>query len=776
MRRLATALCFLLASGGIAHADEPSTPTCPLGVIKCPKRPVDWSMCKKNDLLDFYVSGLPTEGDRSATQATVDANRVSSTDAKHYLFEGDAAFERLDQLLRGDTIRYDAETTDFDAVGNVRYQDRGMLMAADSAKGNADLDQCTLDGNVRYQLMSSRGNGSAATAVMSDKQHAHMTESTYSTCDLSDQQWSLHARDMVLDQNEGVGTGHDVTFRVHDVPVFWLPYASFPLDDRRESGFLYPDFGYSSRRGFDLTLPYYFNLAPNYDATLFPRLMTERGLMLGGEFRYLTDSSLGAFNFEALPNDREVDDENIEDNDTIPQNRWWYKWADTTGFTSTWSGSVNVNRVSDDRYFEDFGRGLYTAAISILPSSAYLYGHGDWWNASIGGDVYQITDPTIAEQYEPYHRLPRATFTGEQAFLGDLTWGVNSEFIAFSKDHAVEGDRFDVFPYLAFPIETAAYFFRPQLGYRYTAYSLDHLNDSTNPLLDDKNPVRGVPIFSLDSGLIFERSLKIGDDAWTQTLEPRAYYLRVPYRNQNDIPIFDTQQIPFSFGELFRTNRFVGADRQMDANNLSLALTTRLLDDATGDERLSASIGQIRYFDDQRVQLPNVPPTDYGGSTYDGEIDLHLSDRWRVTWDQQWNPNTERTDLSTVTLQNRFGDSGIFNFSYRYRRDFLEQVDASALVPITPSWRAIARWNYALNNPLALPTDPHGTAGRTLERFLGVEHETCCVVWRVLARHWVHNAQGDVDNAVYFELEFKGIGSVGQKTDNFLRRSILGYQ
>ena len=273
-------------------------------VIKCPKRPIDWSMCKKSDLLDFYVAGLPAEGDRSSVNASADANAVHSTDAQHYIFEGDAAISRLDQLLRADTIIYDAETTDYDAKGHVRYQDSGMLMAADSAKGNADLDQCTLDGNVRYQLLSSRGNGSADKAVMEDKAHAHLTASTFSTCDISDQQWSIRSNDMVLDQDEGEGKGHDVTFRVHDVPVFWLPYATFPLDDRRESGFLFPTFGYSDRRGFDVTLPYYFNLAPNYDATLLPRLMTDRGLMLGGEFRYLTDSSTGAFNFEVLPNDR----------------------------------------------------------------------------------------------------------------------------------------------------------------------------------------------------------------------------------------------------------------------------------------------------------------------------------------------------------------------------------------------------------------------------------------------------------------------------------------
>lgn len=773
--RLVPALSLLLAYGATVHAEDSSAPSCPLGVLKCPKKPIDYSMCRKNDLLDFYVAGLPTEGERGDFPANASANAVRSTDEKHYQFEGDAELKRLDQLLRADEILYDSETTDYDARGNVRYQDRGLLLSADNAKGNTNLDQCTLD-NARYQLLSSRGNGEAKVIVVEDTSHANLTESTYSTCDLVTPQWTFRSREMKLDQDEGIGRARDVTFLVHDVPVFWLPFARFPLDDRRVSGFLFPDFGYSDQRGFDVTLPYYLNLAPNYDATLLPRLMTDRGLMLGGEFRYLTDSSTGTFAFEYMPHDDKVDEENALYSDSVPDNRYWYKWTDVTGFNQNWSASVNINRVSDDRYFEDFGRGLYSSAISLLPSSAYLNGHGDWWSASIGGDEYQITDPTIAEQFEPYRRLPRMTFNGEKEFLGDLSWGVNSEFIAFSKDHALEGQRFDVFPYLALPIETAAYFIRPQIGYRYTTYNLEHLSESTNPLVDNSHPDRGVPIFSLDTGLVFERSLTIGDEAWTQTLEPRAYYLRVPYRNQDDIPIFDTQEIPFSFGELFRTNRFVGGDRQMDANNLSLALTTRLLEDATGEEHLSASIGQIRYFEDQRVQLPGVPRTDFSDSTYAGEIDLRINDRWRITLDQLWNPNTDRTDLSAVTLQNRFGDSGVVNLSYRYRRDFLEQVDLSALVPITPAWRLIGRWNYALNDPTAVPTDPNGQDGRTLERFIGIEHDSCCIAWRVLARHWIHTIEGDADNAIYFELEFKGIGSLGQKTDDFLRRGILGYQ
>ncbi|MGA9828217.1 MAG: LPS assembly protein LptD [Rhodanobacteraceae bacterium] len=753
LQRRHVVLAGLIALSAPAHADEAVAPTCRLGMVKCAKRPDDFSMCKKNDLLDFYVPGLPTTGDRGSTPADFSAVKVQSGDAHGYVLEGDAELRRLDQLLRADTLSYDTDTTAYVATGHVRYQDRAVLMSANRAKGATKPEHATLD-NVRYQLLGSRGNGRAAHADMSDPDHAHLAQTTYSTCDIDDPQWELRAPDMTLDQTEGIGRAHDMTFRVGGVPIFWLPYARFPLNDERESGFLYPDIGYSDRRGFDVTLPYYLNLAPNYDATLFPHLMTQRGLMLGGEFRYLVPGSHGQVEFTYLPDDRLAD-----------RDRGSFEWKDSTSFSENWGASVNINRVSDDRYFEDFGRSLTTAATSLLPSRVYVNGHGDWWSASLGGDEYQITDPTLPGSSEPYRRLPRATFNGEHPLAGDLEWGIDSEAVAFSKNDALDGRRIDLFPYLAWPIETAAWFVRPQVGYRYTRYQLDRNENSS--------PTRGVPIFTLDSGLIFERSLQLGNQAYTQTLEPRAFYLRVPYRNQDDLPIFDTQLVPFSFGQLFRTNQFVGADRQSDANNLTLALTTRFLEDATGDERLAASIGEIRYFDDQRVQLPctvdgvvlpSCVPTDFSGSTYVGELDLHIADRSRLVLDQQWNPNTSQTDLSVVSFQQRFRTDGLFNFSYRFRRNVLEQVDVSTLLPITPSWRVIARENFSFRDH------------ETLERLVGIEHDSCCVAWRLLARHWIHNAQGNADNALYFEIEFKGIGSVGQRTDDFLRRGILGYQ
>jgi len=746
-----------------APAGSPSTdaPACPIGVYRCPKKADDFSLCKPSALLEFYEPGLPTTGDREAAPADMQADRFDSSDSKKYVLTGHARLQRVDQLLQGDRLSYDSDSTAYTAEGHVRYQDRGLLLAADKAQGTTTPNASTLD-QVRYQVLSSRGNGTADRARLLDADHAALDRVSYSTCDIDDRRWELRARDMSLDQDQGVGRAHDVTMRWGDVPFLWLPYARFPIDDRRHSGFLYPSLGSSNNGGFDMTLPYYLNLAPNFDATLYPRLIWDRGLMLGGEFRYLTDTQRGKVEFTSLPHDRAANRE-----------RGYFHFENYGVLSSHWGVSVNLNDVSDDRYFEDFGNTLTTVATSLLPSSAYLNGRGSWWSASIGGDRYQITDPSLSDLSEPYQRLPRATFEGEHDLAGPLRVGLDGEFVAFHKSCTREGgskvcptngQRLDLYPYLALPLEGASWFLRPELGVRSTRYDLDPGNDAIAGSLSDTSPQRTVPIASVDAGLVFERDARLFGEDMLQTLEPRLYYLRVPYRDQSDLPVFDTQPISFDFGQLFRTNRYTGADRQTDANNLTLALTSRLLESDSGVERVAASLGQIRYFDDQRVQLPGQPPTDYAGSDYVGQLDLRLSERWRLSLAEQWDPNRDRSDLGTFSLQHRFGREGVLNLSYRYRRDFLEQADIAALVPLNERWRLVGRWNYSLRDD------------KTLEGFFGVEHDDCCTAWRILARHYVHNVAGDSTNALYFELEFKGIGALGQKTDDFLRRAILGYR
>jgi LPS-assembly protein len=346
---------------------------------------------------------------------------------------------------------------------------------------------------------------------------------------------------------------------------------------------------------------------------------------------------------------------------------------------------------------------------------------------------------------------------------GGPEWGVNSEAVRFVKPDAVGGDRFDFYPYLAWPLQGAAWFLRPEVGVRYTTYNLPKPVTGS----DTTHPSRTTPIFDVDAGLVFERDVHLFGSDYTQTLEPRVYYLRVPYRNQDALPILDSKQLTFDFWQLFTTNSFSGADRQMNANNLSLALTTRFLDSG-GVERLSASIGQIRYFDPQRVTLrPGGKEVDYSGSNYVANLTVSLNDNWRLTASQQWDPNTttgHHTDVSTVGLQRRLWGDGIVNFDYRYRRGLLEQADMSAEVPVGAAWKLVGGYTYSLRDKQAI------------DAFAGIEWDSCCTAVRLLSRHYVYNYQGDTNNAIMLEIQFKGLGAYGGNTGTFLRNAILGYQ
>lgn len=718
--------------------------------------PATWALCAPNALFDFHRSDVPREGDRETSGTELSAERFDVSDRKVYTLDGSVEIRRADQFLAADSLRYDTAAGRYEAEGNVHYQDRGLLLGADRAEGELAEDRSTLQ-QVRYQLLEARGNGEADTAVVQGEVSV-LDRVTYTTCDPGSSGWQLRATLVELDQAEGIGTARNATLRLGPVPILYLPYASFPIDERRRTGFLFPSIGSSQDSGIDVSAPYYINLAPNYDLTLTPRLLAKRGAMLASEFRYLTPNHRGEISGTWLPNDDRTGDD---------RSSFGFQHYGRLG--PLWNVRANINTVSDDRYFEDFGDSLTAASTSLLESTAGLYGRGRYWSASISAQDWTITDPFLPDGLEPFRRLPRLLYSYDRPLQDWFVAGVRAETVVFDHDDRPGATRYDLYPYVAFPVERAAWYLRPQLAYRYTGYDLDA---EYLERFESRSPSRGTPIASLDAGMIFERQARLFGHGMLQTLEPRLYYLRVPYENQDDLPLFDTQELTFGFAQLFRSNRFSGADRQMDANQATFALTTRLLEESSGRERLSASIGQIRYFDPQRVRLPGVAYTDPAGSALVGDVELVLSDRWRVGVSQQWDPEDELSDLSALRAQYRWGGAGVFNFAYRFRRETatalgnavaLEQVDASFVAPISERWRLVGRWNYSLLDE------------STLEALAGFEWESCCLAARVLTRHYVRNREGERNNGIYIELELKGLATLGRKSGELLERAILGY-
>ncbi|NKZ39530.1 LPS assembly protein LptD [Oleiagrimonas citrea] len=796
-RRRLLALAIALAASSAAHAQDapeaPATapvppvmrgqkspPPCPLGSLFCPPRPVSYALCRPNALLNFYQPGLPqdTTG-REQAETDIRAAHVDSSNRSVYRLDGQVRLQRYDQLLRADHVDYNDTTTAYNAQGNVRYQDSTMLLSAHRIQGTTMPDRSTAD-SVQYQLLESHGNGAADTAWLFDPQHSKLKQATYSTCDPGDRVWEFRAKQIDLNKQTGVGVAHHATLRYHHVPILYLPYMSFPIDNRRKSGFLYPTFGNSSNAGFMYSQPYYLNLAPNYDATLTPKIYSDRGVMLGSQFRYLTDLGRGVLNVDYLPNDKNAGSDH---NDKVRSDlsdgadRYFIDFHHRTNLGKNWNFSTVYKHASDRYYFQDFSSDLVRASTTELASNAYLLGHGDWWNAAIGVDRYESVDPQLTERNLQYRRWPRGVFRMDVPLSRNLDFGLRSEAVAFRRIRSLEGNRLDLQPYLSWSLGGAAWFVKPRIAYRYTRYDLiGDFNQYTTYTYPNRTPSRSLPIYSVDSGLYFERNTSLFGHEYTQTLEPRLYYLYVPYRNQNDLPRFDTRLMNFDFWQLFTTNRFSGADRQMDANNLTAAVTSRLLDE-NGDERASISFGQIRYLQPQRVQLtPNTPATDYSGSAYVSQLSLKLSDDWRLNSSYQWSPNTRHNQVATLGVQRRVGADGVFNFAYRYRNRFLEQFDTSVVYPVSARWRLLGRWNVSLRDSVSTNPQWHRGHPKTLEAVAGVEYDSCCVAIRLVGHHYVRDNLGNTNNAIMLEIEFKGLGSTTPQTESFLHRAILGYQ
>ncbi|MGH8051947.1 MAG: LPS assembly protein LptD [Arenimonas sp.] len=712
----------------------------------------NWNYCVSPETLPVFNTDLVSTESREQTATDIQANDMNLEKEKVTVFQGNVVLQRSDQWMNTDKLTYTHDNEQFVTDGPVKYQDRSVRLTAKQARGDQKKDTMSLEG-VQYQFSNNLGNGTAQEAVMHGET-GELDGATYSTCPPGQRQWEFSANHITVDQKTARGSATNATLRLGGVPVLWLPYISFPTDDRRRSGILSPSVGNDQRNGTDISVPIYWNIAPNFDATFTPRWLSERGLMLGSEFRYLGNRSQGILQTTWLPND-----------DILNRDRGMIEFDHFTAISPSWYFSTDINNVSDRNYFADFGQSLNATSISFLGSDLGVYGRGRNWSASASLQYWQIASPDLSftDDNSPFHRLPRLQASWLKPLSSWAEFGVNSELVRYERnsslDHTVGGTRIDVQPYLRMPFSGTSWFVTPEIAWRFTRYS-----DVDASLLNpgaDTSPQRSLPIVSLDAGMVFERDMQWGSENYLQTFEPRFYYLYVPYRDQNDFPIFDTRDLTFDWPALFRTNRFGGADRQSDANQATIAFTTRFYEQDTGRERFSASLGRITYFDDPRVV--GTQALSSSGSAWVGQFDWTVSDSWNLGVTQQWDPSNQKNLLTGARTQVRWANGGLFNAAYRYRRDSLEQSDISFRIPVKHSWNLVGRWNYSIRD------------ASSLESLLGMEWKSCCVALRVLGRQYVRSFADKSNFGLYIELELNGLGSFGRNTEAVLDNAILGY-
>lgn len=747
------------------------------------EKPVSWALCPVQDAIPAFPGApppVPPDQQKAERAERVGADTNISSDsslgtAERGLLSGNVVMIKGDQFLNSDNFHYvDEDQTSYVADGNVRYSDSGIRILAKRAEGNTTTDTHSVS-DIQYQLVDRRGNGVAQSMSMAGPL-GKLYDSTYTTCDPSDpvwQRWQLHAKRIDADTDAGFATAHNAVVRLGPIPILYAPWFKFPIDDRRQTGLLYPNIGFKGKNGLDWRQPIYLNLAPNYDATLEPRLMTERGVVLGGQFRYLYHGGAGVLDGAWMPHDdliaqRERD---YADGTSLPyydplkaDNRGYLRFKGYHNLNSIWQARANVSWISDTRYLEDNG-GFSSGtgyAISTLTSTAGLYGQSQYWNAGVEAVAYQLADYTIAKSTLPYDTVPRVYFNYQRPLLDWLTVGAKTELSHFIHDTKDGGSRLDLKPYVTMPLRGASWFLQPTVAWRYTAYDLSRgLADS---LGGDRTPTRSLPIVSVDAGLFFDRDTAWNDKPYLQTLEPRLFYLYAPYRNQSDLPLFDTRDMTFSWGQLFRDNRFSGPDRQTDANQLTLALTTRFIRQTDGLEKFNASVGQILYFEDEKVVLDDTEePVEKGKSAWVADANYMPTDQWTIGASYQYDAKKGQADLISVRNRYLIGSDGVINLTYRYRRDLLKQADLSFLYPISPTWSVVGRYYWSFED------------NKLLDAIAGVQWDSCCLAVRLVARRYVHNREGELANAVQVEFVLKGLGSLGQNTDRTLRRGILGY-
>jgi len=602
------------------------------------------------------------------------------------------------------------------------------------------------------QPHSSQARGNAKVILFEGQDKKRLKDARYTTCAAGVNDWYIKAGELELNDYTDSGVAKNAYIEFKGVPLIYSPWLSFSFNNQRKSGLLAPTYGTTSKSGFELTVPFYWNISPNMDATLATRLLSKRGVQLQGEFRYLEDKFSGIDNLEYLPNDNQNN-----------QDRFYANLKHQHNFGKGWSAGYSLEKVSDDEYFADLSTRIVTTSRINLPQQFNVDYADETWRFNALAQKFQTLDKVSF----PYERLPEMTLSGSQYF-GDANANLYTQFVAFDTNKnapsAVTGSRFTLYPSISYPMHRSFGYITPKVGVHHTTYSL---NNNVN---NQNSYDRTLPIASLDSGLFFDRDFKISDRAYSQTIEPRLFYVYIPDTKQSTIPVFDTSESDLNFSTLFSENQFAGHDRINNANQLSLSLTTRLIESDSGTQRLSASIGQRYYFTDQKVALPGASLRTSNSSDIIAGLSTNLKTKWNV--DAFWQYNTDDSSAVRTTLTSRYTPEPgkTLNLSYSYRRDItgnvinagINQFDISGQWPLGQGWYGIGRVNYSLRED------------QLIETLAGLEYDAGCWQTRTVIQR-VSTATADANYALFFQLELGGLASIGANPLAVIKRNIPGY-
>ena len=713
-------------------------------------------VCNVNDFKTFADVKTLNNADESTLEIRAD-NQSQTED--EFIAEGNAEAERVNDFLKADTISYNTNAKDLIASGNVKYFNQDISIYSNNASYKNKLDEINFS-KAKYYKSDKSASGNAEEIFIKKNKDIILKNGTYTACSLTDPDWELTSTTTELYNDLDRGHAYNMILKYKNVPVFYSPFVSFPLSDKRQSGLLTPSFSTGSG-ATTFSLPYYFNLAENYDATAEITSISDRGVLLDNEFRHLGNGSSSLLNLSFLEND----DEHGGD-------RYLYSFSDerqlfnnvqssrTASQGATMYSSISYSRVSDLEYFDDFGDSLSTTSQSSVKRDIRLYGEKYFKGGVIDYEIsslsYQPSQPGVSSQYKtsPSIKLNINNFHQNEEIRYNLKTSI--EEFKHRDSSQTEGTRYLVYPSIEMPMRTEGWELVPKLGVRYIDYNLNNNSSSES---------KSTPIVSLRGKLYFEKN--VGNKLYT--MEPEAYLLYIPVGNQDTNPIFDSGITEFKYS-LFAENRFYGEDRLNDAKQMTLALTHRIIDEDSGEELFAGTLGQIIYFDDRDVHLVSNKKTHSDASNIIGLMNAKISDYSSLSVGAVFNPHAGHGMRNTARYRyDASTDSRykLFNADYRFNKGEEEEIDLSGVYSFNRSFSFVGKYNYSFSNSRSNVED-------LIDTMFGMELNSCCYALKVVIRNYWTGTE--TDNALFFEFLPKGLTSSNNTTSSLLREGIPGYQ